>query len=158
MDWSAVFMREQLHTDASAAGYTFAVFAAVMAAVRLAGDSMASRFGDANVVRVSGVLAAVGTAIFSTAHSIPMALLGAACAGAGVAIVYPLTMSAVARHDENQREANVAYLSIAAFSAMMVAPPFIGWVAESTTLRIALMCLIPGAMLTALLSNQLKSR
>jgi len=158
MDWSAVFMREQLQTDASAAGYTFAVFAAVMATVRLAGDKLAARFGDANVVRVSGVLAAVGAALFATASNIPVALLGAASAGAGVAIVYPIAMSAVARLDDNHREANVAYMSIAAFSVMMIAPPIIGWVAEFSTLRIALMCLIPGAMLTALLSNHLRAR
>jgi len=86
MDWSAVFMREYLNTDASAAGYTFAVFAAVMATVRLAGDWMAARFGDALVVRLSGVAATLGVVLFATADNVSVALVGAALAGSGVAV------------------------------------------------------------------------
>jgi len=158
MDWSAVFMREQLLTDARMAGYTFAVFSAVMAIVRLLGDWIATQLGDVFVVRLSGIAAALGMALFATAVNVPMALLGAVLAGAGVAIVYPLTMSAVAKVSEHDREDNVAYLSIAAFSIMMIAPPVIGGLAHLFSLRIGLLVLVPGAVLTALLAHRLKVR
>ncbi len=158
MDWSAVFMREQLHTDARIAGYTFAVFAAISAAMRLSGDWIAERWGDVLVVRLSGVAATLGIALFATAANVPMALLGAALAGAGVAIVYPLTMSAVARVNDAHREDNVAYLSIAAFSVMMISPPLIGGIAQLFSLRIGLLMLVPGAILTFALAGKLKAR
>jgi len=158
MDWSAVFMREQLNASAGAAGYTFAVFAGVMAVVRLAGDRLAERFGDVTVVRVSGAAAAVGMLLFSTANSTLVALVGAGLSGAGVAIVFPLAMTAVARLDDQHREDNVAYLSIAAFTVLMITPPFVGWIAEFTNLRIALQCLIPGAVLTAVMAQRVKVR
>lgn len=156
MDWSAVFMRETLKTDAATAGYTFALFAGVMAIVRLAGDSIAVRFGDVQVVRFSGLSAATGMALLATATSVPVALIGAVLTGVGVAIVYPLTMSAVARLDQEHREDNVAYLSIAAFSVMLLTPPVIGGIAEIATLRIGLLCLVPGAVLTLLLASRLR--
>lgn len=156
MDWSAVFMREQLHTDARMAGVTFAVFSAVMATMRLSGDRLAEQFGDVFVVRLSGVAATLGIALFASAGNVPLALLGAALAGSGVAIVYPLTMSAVARISKEDREDNVAYLSIAAFSVMMVAPPLIGGLAQLFSLRIGLLMLVPGAVLTVILAHRLK--
>jgi len=158
MDWSAVFMREQMQTDSSIAGYTFAMFAAVMASVRLAGDWLGERFGDALMVRLSGIAATLGIVLFATATHVPIALIGAALAGAGCAIVYPLTMSAVARADEKNREDNVAYLSIAAFSVMMISPPVIGWIAEFSSLRIGLLCLVPGSIATIVLAGRLTTR
>ncbi len=155
MDWSAVFMREQMNTDARIAGYTFAMFAAIMAVIRLAGDWIGERFGATRVVQWSGLAAAVGIALFATASHVWVALIGAALAGAGVAIVYPLTMTAVARVDASNREANVAYLSIAAFSIMMLTPPLLGGIAEVFDLRIALLCLLPGAILTVVLAKRL---
>ena len=158
MDWTAVFMKEQMNTSAGIAGYTFAMFAGVMAVVRLSGDWLGERFGDAWVVRLSGVAAAVGVGLFATATAVPVALIGASLAGAGAAIVYPLTMTAVARSSEEHREDNVAYLSIAAFSVLMVAPPVIGGVAEISSLRVGLLCLIPGAVLTAMMAKRLTAR
>lgn len=158
MDWSAVFMREQLLTDARVAGYTFAVFSAVMAVMRLSGDRLAEQFGDVRVVRLSGVAAALGMVLFATAVNVPMALLGAALAGVGVAIVYPLAMSAVAKISDEHREDNVAYLSIAAFSVMMIAPPLVGGLAHWFSLRVGLLVLVPGAILTAVLAHRLKVR
>lgn len=158
MDWSAVFMEEQMNTDSGTAGYTFAMFAGVMAAVRLSGDWLGERFGDALVVRVSGIAATTGVVLFATATSVPLALMGAALAGAGVAIVYPLTMSTVAQASEAHREDNVAYLSIAAFSVLMIAPPIIGGVAEISSLRLGLLCLVPGAIVTAVLASRLTTQ
>jgi len=126
MDWSAVFMKEQMKTNAGTAGYSFAMFAGVMAAVRLSGDWLGERFGDVLVVRV--------------------------------AIVYPLTMTTVARVNETNREDNVAYLSIAAFGVLMIAPPIIGGVAEISSLRLGLLCLVPGAVVTAIMANRLTTR
>ena len=158
MDWSAVFMREQLKANGGTAGYTFAMFAGVMAVVRLSGDWLAERFGDAFIVCVSGVAAAIGVVVFATASNVLAAFIGAALAGMGVAIVYPLTMTAVARASETHREENVAYLSIAAFSVLMIAPPVIGGVAELSSLRLGLLCLVPGAVATAVLSKKITAR
>lgn len=158
MDWSAVFMQEQMKTGSAVAGYTFAMFAGVMAAVRLSGDWLGERFGDALVVRASGTTAAVGVILFATASSVSVAFIGAAMAGAGAAIVYPLTMTAVAGVNETHREDNVAYLSIAAFSVFMIAPPVIGGVAEFSSLRYGLLILVPGAVVTALLASRLTTR
>ena len=67
-------------------------------------------------------------------------------------------MTAVAGVNETHREDNVAYLSIAAFSVFMIAPPVIGGVAEFSSLRYGLLILVPGAVVTALLASRLTTR
>jgi MFS family permease len=126
----------------------------VMATVRLFGDSLAVRFGDLNIVRVSGIASTAGIVVFALAPSIPWAFAGAALSGAGVAIVFPLAVTAAANRPGRSSADNVAALNMLSFSAFMIAPPIIGFVSEYQGLRIALLMLAPVALMTVLLSKE----
>lgn len=154
MDWSAVFVREVILGDPLAAATTYAVFSAMMAIARLAGDGLATRFGPVAVVFVSCMAAAVGMALFAFAPVFELTLLGAALTGLGVATVYPLAVSAAAAAPGKSREANVAAVSFIAFSAFLVGPPLIGGLAEIFDLRIALGLMVIAALGSATLSGK----
>lgn len=65
--------------------------------VRLVGDRLVARHGPSRVLRTGALVAAAGLALVVGAPSWPVAVLGFAVVGAGVAVVAPLSFSAAAR-------------------------------------------------------------
>ena len=156
IDWSAVFMRDVLSASPWVIGITYSFFSIVMAAVRMFGDSLATRFGDLAVVRVSALAATIGIGMFAFSPNTPFALVAAALCGAGVAVVFPLAVTAAANRPGRSSADNVSALNMIAFSAFLLAPPLIGFVSDAFDLRIALAVLVPFAFLTFALSGQIK--
>ncbi|MFK7890315.1 MAG: MFS transporter [Granulosicoccus sp.] len=154
VDWSAVFMKDILSASPLIIAISYSSFAIVMAAVRLWGDALASRFGDKFIVQASGLAASLGIAMFSLAPSVPWAFFGAGIAGAGVAIVFPLAVTAAANRPGRSAADNVAALNMVSFTAFLIAPPMIGFMSDIAGLRVALFLLVPFALGTLLLAGQ----
>lgn len=156
IDWSAVFMRSVLDASPLVIGIAYAFFSSVMAVTRLSGDAIAARVGDHAVVRASGLAATAGVTLFALAPTVPLAFAGAALAGAGVAIVYPLAVTAAARRPGRTSADNVAALTMISFSAFLFGPPLIGFLSDAFGLRAALLSLAPLALTTALLAGEVR--
>lgn len=157
IDWSAVFMREVLAAEPLLIAVTYSSFSLIMAAVRLSGDSLTAKYGEWFIVRVSGLAATAGICLFALAPSALWAFVAAGIAGAGVAIVFPLAVSAAANRPGRTPADNVAALNMISFTAFLISPPIIGFLSESFSLRIALLSLAPVAFLTFLLANEVRS-
>ncbi len=155
IDWSAVFMRDIMSAEPFIIAVTYSAFSLVMALVRLFGDYLATRFSDLWIIKVSGIATTIGITGFALAPSIPWAFLAAAIAGAGVAIVFPLAVTAAANRPGRSSADNVAALNMIAFSAFFFAPPIIGFVSELFSLRIALLMLAPVALATWVLAKEI---
>jgi len=155
IDWSAVFMNSVLGAPPLLIGITFAVFSVCMAVVRLLGDGLAVRFGARQIIVASGISSFVGLMIFALAPNWIIAMFGAVLCGLGVAIVYPLTVSAAARRPGASATDNVTSVTMISFSAFLIAPPVIGLLAESFGMRAALIILSPLALSAVFLSREL---
>ncbi len=153
IEWSAVFMRSVLDASPLVIGVTYAFFSVVMAITRLSGDWVIEAVGALNVVRWSAMAATLGMTCFALAPNAPVAFVGAALSGLGVAIVYPLAMTAAARRRGSPAD-NVAALSLISFSAFLVLPPLIGFLSDAIGLRWALLWLAPLAATTLLLADE----
>jgi len=156
IDWSAVFMSDILSAGPWIIAVTYSFFSIVMALVRFFGDALATRYGDVTVVRVSGLAATFGIALFALAPTTLIAFIAAAVCGAGVAIVFPLAVSAAANRPGRSSADNVASLNMIAFTAFLIAPPLIGMLSHAFDLRIALLALAPIAFLTFWLSSEVQ--
>jgi len=155
IDWSALFLRDVLNAGPIAVGLIFSAFATLMSITRLSGDYLLDRFGTVHVARLSAVSAILGISLFALAPNVYVAFIGAFFSGLGVAIVYPMAMSEAARRP-GDAEDNVAAMSLFSFTAFMVAPPLIGFIADASSLRVALALLIPIAVTSLLLTRELK--
>ncbi len=154
IDWSAVFMSSVLDAPPLVLSIVYAFFSVIMAVVRLYGDPLATRYGDLLVVRVSAVAATLGIAVFALAPSLTIAIIGAALSGMGVAVVYPLAISAAAKRPGRSSADNVAAITMVSFSAFFFAPPLIGFLSEAINLRVALLALVPFTLTTLWLSGE----
>jgi len=154
IDWSAVFMRDVMSASPLLIAVTYSFFSVVMAIVRLSGDAISERFGETRVIRISGLASTVGICIFALAPSTLWVFIGAAISGAGVAIVFPLAVTAAANRPGRSSADNVAALNMVAFTAFLVAPPVIGFLSDAIGLRYALLSLAPMAFVTFLLADE----
>jgi len=137
-DWSAVYLRKNLQTTEGLAAAGYAAFSIAMAVGRFLGDWLSARFGAVNLVRVSGLLAAMGLSLALFSQESAVALVGFAGVGAGFATVVPLVFSAAGRTKGVSPGVALASVSSLGYLGFLAGPPLIGFAAELFGLRGAL--------------------
>ncbi|WP_405495082.1 MFS transporter [Streptomyces sp. NBC_00096] len=136
MDWSAVYLRDVLHTDAGLAAASTTAFALTMALARLAGDRVVDRFGAVRTVRAGGALATAGGLLVITVRHPAGALAGFGLIGLGIAVVVPLAFAAAARSGPAPAQA-IAGVATITYTSGLIAPSAIGAVADATSLVVS---------------------
>ncbi|MFH9438045.1 MFS transporter [Streptomyces rochei] len=136
LDWSAVYLRDELDSSAGLAAACTTGFTLTMAVARLAGDKVVDRFGAVRTVRVSGVLASLGGLLVVVGGHPAVAMTGFALMGLGIAVVVPLCFAAAGRAGSNPSLA-IAGVATITYTSGLVAPSAIGGLAEATNLVVS---------------------
>ncbi|MFE0882789.1 MFS transporter [Streptomyces rochei] len=136
LDWSAVYLRDELDSSAGLAAACTTGFTLTMAVARLAGDKVVDRFGAVRTVRVSGVLASLGGLLVVVGGHPAVAMTGFALMGLGIAVVVPLCFAAAGRAGSNPSLA-IAGVATITYTSGLVAPSAIGGLAEATSLVVS---------------------
>jgi len=133
-DWSGLYMKDHMQAGDGGAPLAYAAFAGMMLLARLVGDRLKERWGARKVVGFGSLLAAAGVFVAVAAINMPMAIIGFAVAGSGVAMVFPFIFSAAGRHGSIAL-AGVATLS---YSGGLIGPPIVGFLAHGFGLQAGL--------------------
>jgi MFS family permease len=152
-NWSAVHLREVRHGSAALAAAAFMVFAFAVAFGRLFGDRIAASLGRTGVVRLSGVLAAVGAAGAIAAPTAATTLVGWAILGIGVAALAPTILGAAPGMSDLPAGTAIAAVTTLGYLGSFTGPPLIGAVAERTGLSAALGLLVLAGLTLAALAG-----
>ncbi|MBC9718483.1 MFS transporter [Streptomyces sp. TRM66268-LWL] len=136
LDWSAVYLRDELETSAGLAAASTTAFALTMAVARIAGDRIVDRFGPVPTVRAGGVLATVGGLLVVLAGHPAVAMTGFGLMGLGIAVVVPLAFAAAGRSGPNPSQA-IAGVATITYTSGLIAPSAIGAVADATSLMVS---------------------
>jgi hypothetical protein len=147
-DWGALYLRGDLGAAPGLAATAFAAFAAGMTIGRLTGDALNQRLGATRLLRGGAGLAALALGTVLIVADPVVALAGLALVGAGVANGVPLLFSAAGRGDVEVSGPSIAAVSSMGSIGFLVGPPFIGFLADATSLPLALstLCLATGAV------------
>jgi MFS family permease len=147
-DWSALYLRENLETSPGVAALGFAAFSAAMLAGRFTNDALVARYGPERIVRAGGLIACVGLALGLLVNTPLAVMLGFGTVGLGLSSVFPLGFSAAADRPGISRGRAVAAIATMGYTGFLAGPPLLGWVAEATSLRLALgiVALLAGAI------------
>jgi MFS family permease len=137
-DWTPVYLASVIGTGPGLAASGYAVFSATMMLGRLAGDRLTERIGRVRLVRLGTLLAAGGLAVALLLGTLPAALVGFACVGAGFSVAVPLVFSAAGRLDSRSAGPGLAAVTTAGYLGFLAGPPVIGVVAQTFTLPVAL--------------------
>ncbi|MEV8638126.1 MFS transporter [Streptosporangium sp. NPDC051023] len=138
VDWTAVYLFEDLHAPQGVAALGFAVFSTAMTVGRFAGDHLALRLGPVRLVRHSGLLAAAGLGTALLVGSIPVAIAGFALFGLGLATIVPQVFSAAGNHDPARAGHGIAQVATIGYAGLVAGPAIIGGAAELVGLPAAL--------------------
>ncbi|MFJ2935867.1 MFS transporter [Streptomyces sp. NPDC087219] len=133
LDWSAVYLRDELGSSAGLAAASTTAFALTMTVARLAGDRVVDRFGAVRTVRVGGAVATLGGVLVVLAPHAAVAMAGFGLIGLGVAVVVPLAFAAAGRSGPNPSQA-IAGVATITYTSGLIAPSAIGGIADATSL------------------------
>jgi MFS family permease len=137
-NWSGLYLRDDLGAQGGFAAAGFAAFSLAMAAGRLAGDRLATRYGPAGTVRRCGLLAAAGLASALLSHGPLGAVIGFALSGAGFSCMIPQLFSAAGRFDPDRPTGDIARVAGLGYLGLVGGPALIGGCASLAGLPAAL--------------------
>jgi MFS family permease len=143
-DWSAVYLHVNLGAPPGVAAVALGAFSVTMAAGRVAGDRLASRYGSVRLVRASGLVAGLGLAAGLLIATPAAAIAGFTLLGLGLAGIFPQIVTAAARLDPGQAGRNIGRIAAVAYSGLLSGPVAIGAIASGVGLQDAL--LVPAAL------------
>jgi MFS family permease len=149
-DWSAVYMENELGASEGIAAAGLAAFSLTMGIGRLFGDRLNTALGPVRLARGGGGLAAAGVGIALLAQEPLLGAFGFACAGFGLAGLFPIALRAAAAKGESAGP-SVAAVSAGGYLGFMAGPPIIGGVSELAGLRAGLLLLVLLCCVAALL-------
>lgn len=143
MDWTALHAKWILGAGPALAPLTFTVYAVAMTTVRLFGDPIRARLGPVRTIRLSGTLATGGyllvlaSPLVPHALGLPLAWIGWAVTGVGLATVIPVIFSAVGAAGGAVGKA-LSLITAAGYTGLLMGPATLGFVADHTSLPVAL--------------------
>jgi hypothetical protein len=134
LDWSALYLKQELGSSVEAAGFAFAGFSAAMAIMRFSGDLIRDRLGAVLTLRLSTLVAGTGLLLAAFASNVPMAAAGFALAGLGIANMVPIAFSAAGNLPGLAAGVGISAVSFMGYSGLLFAPSLIGFIARHTGL------------------------
>ncbi|MFK3676642.1 hypothetical protein ACI2IP_02860 [Microbacterium sp. NPDC090218] len=148
-DWSGVHTTRMLGADPAIGSVVYGVFFSAMTVVRFCGDALRRRLGPVRTVRITMSVAVAGYALVLATGLVPTeptvivtAVIGWALAGAGSALVWPIVIGHLATAGETRR--NLAFVTMISYGGGLLGPAVIGFLAQATSLSIALV--LPAAL------------
>lgn len=140
-DWTAVYMKEVVHTNAYFIGWGLAAYSFCMALGRLMGDGIVPLLGARNVLLMGAIMVFVGLSLAVAFPVTIISILGFALVGYGVSFSSPILYGSSARIPGYGNGKGLAILNSFGMIGFLVGPVIIGFISRAFDLRIAF-CLI----------------
>jgi len=137
-DWSGVYFQKVVQPEKNLVTLGFTAFMATMATGRFVGDWAATRIGKKRTLQLSGILTASGLLIAVLFPYLISAVFGFLLVGAGVSSVVPLVYSTAGKSKVLSPGVAIAAVSTIGYLGFLFGPPFIGFIAQISSLRISL--------------------
>jgi len=153
-DWSGIFFAKVVKPDPSLITVGYTAFMCTMATGRFIGDWVAFRLGMKMMLQLSGLLTAGGLLLAVIFPQFITATLGFLIVGAGVSSIIPMIYSAAGKSKQMAPGLAIAAVSTIGYLGFLFGPPFIGFIAQATSLRISFSLIaVMGTMVAVIASK-----
>lgn len=136
--WATLYL-SSLGAPAALAATGFIALVGAQFIGRLLGDTLVDRFGQRDVARAGGFIAATGMGIALAYPTVPGTILGFAAAGFGVATLVPAAMAEADKLPGLRQGTGLTVVSWLMRLGFLLSPPIVGMIADATSLRVGLL-------------------
>ncbi len=143
-DWLPLLLTTGHDAPEVTGSLVFTGFALAMLVGRSTGTPLVTRFGRAPIVRTCAAVGTVGVLLVVTAGSPVVTAIGAAVWGLGIALGFPLAISAAGDHPTDG-DRRVSVVATAGYVAFLAGPPLLGFLGGHLGLQTAM--LVPAGLL-----------
>jgi MFS family permease len=137
IEWTAVFLHEEIGTEAGIAGLGVVGFSAGMAASRFVADRLVARIGQPRVVRAGGSVAAATLALALVVHRPVPSIVAFVVLGLALGPVVPLAFRAAGARLRPNGTSALPLVVTAGYAGSIVGPLVLGFLADAFGLRVA---------------------
>jgi len=141
-DWSAIYLKESLHSTREFMSLGYAGFSVAMTLGRLNGDTLINRIGSKKVVTIGSLLAAFGFLIVVLAPFVGVAIAGYVLIGFGCCCIVPVLFSAASNIPGVSAVEGFAMVTTGGLIGFLTGPSIIGFISEKINLSAGLSLLI----------------
>ena len=156
--WATLYLDRDLGATSAVAAWGFIALVGAQFVGRLLGDGFVNRFGQRNVARAGGVIAAVGMGAALLFPSVPGTIAGFAAAGFGVATLIPAAMHQADEIPGLRAGTGLTIVSWLMRLGFLLSPPIVGLIADASSLRFGLVLVPLAGVVTLLLAGVLAPR
>ncbi len=155
-DWSGIYFAKVVRPDPSLVTVGYTAFMCTMATGRFIGDWVAFRLGMKRMLQLSGLLTAAGLLLAVIFPQLITATIGFLIVGAGVSSIIPMIYSAAGKSKKMSAGVAIAAVSTIGYLGFLIGPPFIGFIAQATSLRISFGLIAVMGTMIAIISTKIK--
>ena len=165
-DWGALLLRDEMGIGKGTNASAYASFALAMIVTRFFGDRAMNHFGPRKLVLFAGLIGGIGWALsiaiavpLSDSHSLVALVIinvGFALAGFGVAPMFPAFISAASAIPGIAPSVSSARAFVIGLSGFFIGPSITGFLAEGTSISVAMAFPILSLLVAGLLSRIIK--
>jgi MFS family permease len=155
-DWSAVLLTDAMNTTEAVAALGYAAFSLAMMSMRFAGDRIVARWDASKLLRITNAVGALAFGAALWLQHVGFTMVAFALMGFGAATVAPLVFRAAAHRSHHGAGHGIAAMATVGYGGFLVGPPLVGWLADITSLPIALSLLAVLAFTIAGFAGQLR--
>ena len=155
-DWSSIYLKEHLGKNTETSSLGFTAFSFAMTAGRFSGDFLAARFGTIKLLKINGLATCLGMLLALLFPYPVFILIGFILVGLGLSTGVPLVYSLVGRSQTMPTGVALAAVSTVGVTGFLIGPPLIGFLAELSSLRIALLLIAVLSAMMIFLANKAK--
>jgi fucose permease len=153
IEWSALYLRGSIGTDAGTASLGVVAFSAGMVGSRFTGDRLAARIDQATIIRVGGSVAAFALASALIIGGAVPAIVALGVAGLGLGPIVPLVFRAAETVGIREGRTALPVVVTAGYAGSIVGPLVVGFIADLVSLRAAFTLPVAACAVAAIASG-----
>lgn len=149
VDWSGLFLKEISLAPEALWGAGFLAFSITMTTGRFFGDSISQKIGSVKIVALGSLIAILGYfAVLS--NNTYLAIIGFGLVGLGFSVIIPELFRIGGNVKGIDSSQGVAFIAGTGYAGFLVAPPILGFLADSSSLVTSFIVLLGCAVLVLL--------
>ncbi len=157
VDWSALYLEKVTLAATTLLGLGYTIFNATMAFGRFFGDSISASYGSRAIMLAGLVVSSLGFGLILTAITW-VAILGFALVGLGFSVVVPELFRYSGKLDGIASAEGVSFIAGTGFAGMLLGPVFLGFLAETFSLKSSFIALLCFSILAGIIAAGLKRK